>query len=64
MTALTALGVYLADTGNSHTWKGAASAFILAAVIAVTSRKAYTEQFVTKVLTGTPGIVGTNPHKP
>lgn len=46
--ALTALGMYLADAGV-HTWKGAASAFILAAVMAAVSRKTFTDHLVADV---------------
>ena len=36
--ALTALGTYLMDTGESHTWKGAVYAFVLALFAAASSR--------------------------
>jgi hypothetical protein len=36
--ALTALGTYLMDTGQSHTWKGALAAFFLALFAAASSR--------------------------
>lgn len=49
VTGLTALGVYVADIGQSHTWHGALTAFLLAAVGAVVSRTAYTGGLDTKL---------------
>lgn len=56
--ALTALGTYLMDTGNSHTWQGAARAFLLALFAAASSRLTVTGGADTKlnVLTGNFGV--------
>ena len=55
--ALTALGMYLGDAGV-HSWKGAASAFILALLLAATTRKTLTDHLVAKVQEKPSGIVG------
>jgi len=51
---LTALGTYLLDTGTSHTWKGAASAFILALFSAASSRLTITGGLDSKIQVLTP----------
>lgn len=56
-TGITALGTYLLDTSGAHTWKGAVSVFVVAFVIAATSQKAFTQQWVDKVL-AKKGLVG------
>jgi len=55
---LTALGTYLMDTGQSHTWRGAATAFVLALFAAASSRLTVTGGADTKlnVLTANFGI--------
>lgn len=47
--ALTALGTYLMDTGQSHTWKGAVTAFLLALFAAASSRLTVTGGADTKL---------------
>lgn len=58
--SLTALGTYLMDTGQSHTWKGAATAFFLALFAAASSRLTVTGGADTKlnVVTGNFGVGG------
>jgi hypothetical protein len=60
--ALTALGTYLMDTGASHTWKGAATAFFLALFAAASSRLTVTGGADTKlnVVTGNFGVGGSS----
>ena len=55
--ALTSLGLYLSDTSHVQTWAGAASAFVLALVIAGASRVTLTEHIVAKIQAG-PGLIG------
>jgi hypothetical protein len=56
--SLTALGTYLMDTGQSHTWKGALTAFVLALFSAASSRLTVTGGLDTKlnVITGNFGV--------
>jgi hypothetical protein len=53
--ALTALGLYLTDTTGVRTWAGAASAFVLALVIAAASRVSLTGDKVDAVAAKIPG---------
>lgn len=46
--ALTALGLYLGDAAQAHTWEGAASIFVLTLITAAASRVSVTEQWVEK----------------
>jgi hypothetical protein len=56
--SLTSLGTYLMDTGQSHTWKGAATAFVIALFAAASSRLTVTGGADTKlnVVTGNFGV--------
>lgn len=54
--ALTALGTYLMDTGNSHTWKGALTAFLLALFAAASSRLTVTGGADTRLNYATPNF--------
>lgn len=54
--SLTALGVYLMDTGQSHTWKGALTAFLLALFAAASSRLTVTGGADTKLNAATPNF--------
>lgn len=57
-SALTALGLYLSDTAHVTTWEGALSAFILALVIAVTSRVSLTGHKVDELQALPTGVIG------
>ena len=61
--ALTALGTYLMDTGQSHTWKGAATAFVLALFAAASSRLTVTGGGDTRLAIATRGF-GVGPADP
>lgn len=56
--ALTALGLYLSDTAHVASWAGAASAFVLALVVAGASRVTLTEDKVQAVAAKVPGGIG------
>jgi hypothetical protein len=51
--ALTALGTYLMDVGQSHTWKGALAAFFLALFAAASSRLTVTGGYDTRLAIAT-----------
>ena len=56
--ALVALGTYLADVAHAHSWKGAASVFVLALVSAAASRVTLTQHKVDAVAAKVPGGIG------
>ncbi len=55
---LTALGLYLGNAAQTQTWKGAASAFILAIITAGATRTAVTGGADDKVAAKIPGGIG------
>lgn len=61
--ALTALGTYLTDTGQTHTWKGALTAFVLAFFTAAGSRVTLTQQYVDRTAVAT-RTIGVGPAAP
>jgi hypothetical protein len=56
--ALVALATYLADVSGAHSWKGAASVFVLALISAAASRVTITGGADAKLAEKIPGGVG------
>ncbi len=54
--ALVALGMYLGDVAGAHSWKGAASVFVLALITAGASRITLTEDKVQAVAAKTSNV--------